>query len=93
MAADQLDVERPHLENALAGFTTNGKRFRQNTVERFTFCKPFFEFGSFRLQSASDNFSNAGSSELILATVLPYCFNSRELRLPKRLVNMDMLRS
>ena len=33
-AADQLDVEVPHVENAAAGFAHGGERRHQNIVER-----------------------------------------------------------
>ncbi len=48
--ADQLNVEVTHFVHALTGFAANGKGFRQQTVECFTFGKTRFEFRRFCLQ-------------------------------------------
>ena len=49
-AADQLDVEMPHVENAAAGFADHGEGFDQQIVERRALRQSFFEFNRFRGQ-------------------------------------------
>ncbi len=47
-AADELDVEVPHIEGALAGLAADGKRFDQEVVERFAVGQPLLEFDGLR---------------------------------------------
>ena len=43
-AADQLDVEGPHVERAAARFADDGERLRQQIVERFPLLEAQAEF-------------------------------------------------
>ncbi len=49
-AADELDVEVPHVEHAAAGFPDDGKSFRKQVVERFTVREALTEFGGLAAQ-------------------------------------------
>ena len=44
-AANQLNVEVPHVERAAAGLADDGEGFRQEIVERFPFAETLAEFG------------------------------------------------
>ena len=46
-AADQLDVEVAHVEDAAAGFADDGEGFDQKIVERCALRDAFFEFNGF----------------------------------------------
>ena len=46
-AADELDVEVPHVEDAAAGFADDGEGFDQEVVERGAAGESFFEFDGF----------------------------------------------
>ncbi len=42
-AADDLNTERLHAENAPAGLPGSGERFRQNVIQSLAFCQAFFK--------------------------------------------------
>ncbi len=45
-AADQLHIEVPHLQGALAAFAHHGKSFRQDRIQRFALLYALLEFCS-----------------------------------------------
>ena len=49
-AADQLDVEVAHVEDAAAGFAADGEGFDQQVVERLAIGDALLEFDGFRGQ-------------------------------------------
>ena len=49
-AADQLDVEVPHVEHAAAGFADDGEGFGQQVVEDLAVGEPLAELGGLAAQ-------------------------------------------
>ena len=55
-AADELDVEVPHVEHAAAGFADDGERFGQQVVERLALATRAAELGGLaRAAAASES--------------------------------------
>ena len=46
-AADQLDIEMPHVEDAASGFAAHGEGFDQQVVERLSIFDALLEFHGF----------------------------------------------
>ena len=88
-AAEELHVEVPHRQRALAGFAHDGERLGQDGVELLALCDPLLELGGLGLERRRPSSAAiAGSSALISRTDAAYCFSRRSLRLPKMRVRM-----
>jgi hypothetical protein len=66
-AADQLDVEMTHLQHALARLAHDGKRLRQERVERLAVRRAAFELRGLRLQLPIGQRADAGLQRVDLA--------------------------
>ncbi len=46
-AADQLNIEMPHFQNALAGFAHGGEGFWKQVIQSFAIRQPLLELAGF----------------------------------------------
>ena len=87
-AADQLHVEVPHAQRALARLADDGERLGQHVVERRAVGDPLPELGGLRAQRLVGKRGDRRLERVDLADRWPYCLSRRSLRLPKMRVRM-----
>ena len=68
-AADQLNVEMAHVEDAAAGFAHHGEGFDQKVVESGALGDSFFKFDGLGGEIDIGKLRMAGSRSLMAATV------------------------
>ena len=85
-AADELDVEVPHVQHAAAGLADDGKRLGQQVVERLALGEPLLGTRrSCRAAARRDSAWIAGSSALTSPTIGRSRFSSRSFWVPTTL--------